>query len=268
LRVSKGMRQLFILCIITLFSGQSFSQKNPKKFTRDFYFESGSFELDSAEQKKAKVFAKILGKFELIKIEMIGYTDSDGSETFNLELAQKRINHLKTFYPETLPDSLFFIVPQGEKDPVFENTDTTKHKNRRVRMKAYYSSKKNKEIKKKTPKVEVKKEDFIVGRTIELPAVQFYGGTAHFLPGATKILDQVIPVFIENSDLSIEIAGHICCGNQMELSIERAFVVYKYFTERGVPPKMLTYKGYNNTQPKFGNIMDFRNRRVELIVLD
>ena len=120
----------------------------------------------------------------------------------------------------------------------------------------------------KPKKIELKTEDFTAGKTIELPAVQFYGGTAQFLPGATKILDQVIPVLKKNPNLNIEIAGHICCGNQMELSIERAYVVYNYFIDRGVPRKMLTYKGYNNTQPKYGNIMDYRNRRVELIVLD
>ena len=102
---------------------------------------------------------------------------------------------------------------------------------------------------------------------IDLPAVQFYGGTAEFLPGATTILNKVIPVLKANPELKIEIAGHICCGNQMELSIDRAFVVYTYFIDRGVPSKMLTYKGYNNTQPKYGNLMDARNRRVELIVL-
>lgn len=264
------MRQFVILLVLVLISGQSFGQKKPKKFTRDFYFESGSFELDSAEQKKAKVFAKILNKFELTKIELIGYTDSDGSEASNLELAKKRINHLKSYYPEILPDSLFLIVPQGEKDPVYDNSDASKYKNRRVRIKAYYKGKKVTVAKKKSKpkKIELKTEDFTAGKTIELPAVQFYGGTAQFLPGATKILDQVIPVLKKNPNLNIEIAGHICCGNQMELSIERAYVVYYYFIDRGVPRKMLTYKGYNNTQPKYGNIMDYRNRRVELIVLD
>ncbi len=262
------MRNVFILFFVLLFSGVLVSQK---KFTRDFYFESGSFVLDSAEQKKALVFAKILNKFDLVKIEMIGYTDSDGSESFNLELSKKRINHLRSYFPEMLPDSLFFLHPQGEENPVFQNIDSTKHKNRRVRMRAFYSGKKKNNIKKKQkkekPKVKLKSEDLIAGKAIELPAVQFYGGTAQFLPGATKILDEVIPILIKNKELKIEIAGHICCGNQMELSIERAFVVYTYFIEREVPRHMLTYKGYNNTQPKYGNIMDYRNRRVELIVL-
>jgi len=243
------------------------AQSAPKKFTRDFYFASGSAELDSIETKKALVLVKILSKFELTKIEIIGYTDSDGSAQSNLSLSEKRIKTVQKYYWEFVPDSLLILLPKGEEDPVFENLESTKHKNRRVRVKAYYSKKKSKPIRKKKESPEVNIEELVEGNVIDLPAVQFYGGTAEFLPGATTILNKVIPVLKANPELKIEIAGHICCGNQMELSIDRAFVVYTYFIDRGVPSKMLTYKGYNNTQPKYGNLMDARNRRVELIVL-
>jgi outer membrane protein OmpA-like peptidoglycan-associated protein len=81
-----------------------------------------------------------------------------------------------------------------------------------------------------------------------LPSVQFYGGTANFLPGSEEILDEVISILRENLSLKIEIGGHICCGNDMVLSTERAFVVYEYLVNYGVNRKMLIYKGYNNTQ--------------------
>jgi len=235
--------------------------------------------LDSLEIIKAKKYIKLLDKFNLIEIEIFGFTDSDGKSNSNIKLSQKRINTVSKLLEERGYNTKRKAEAKGEENPIYNNETVEKYKNRRVEVVAYYSSKKktkktkkvlakNKPIlnsNKKKPRVKV--EDFKKGKIISLPSVQFYGGTANFLPGSEEILDEVISILRENLSLKIEIGGHICCGNDMVLSTERAFVVYEYLVNYGVNRKMLIYKGYNNTQPKYGNIMNSGNRRVELKVL-
>lgn len=267
---------MFLLALIS-FSSFSYGQKKQRKFTRQFYFEYGNHNLDSMELLKANKFNKVLSKFELIKIEVIGHTDSDGSNSFNKKLSQKRINTLVEILSNSSRDSLFIPVPKGEEEPIAANTDSTKHQNRRVTVIAYYSRKKGSSKKKAKPKakpevapsnqVRIKKEDLVTGKVLSMPWVRFHGGTDAFLPGAEEILRNIIPVLIANPEVKIEVAGHICCGNDMELSIKRAKKVYDFLVINGVSEKNLTYKGYNNTEPMFRDIMDIRNRRVELRVL-
>lgn len=274
------MKIQFTLLLAFLFL-VSFSYSQKRTFKKSFYFASASYELDSTEMAKAKKYFKLLDKFNLTKIEIFGFTDSDGNEKSNLKLSQNRINTLANMLKERGYETEQKIEAKGESNPVYSNDNEEKYKNRRVEVVAYYSGKKGSEKKTKSKKKVVEKtnlvaaqkeiklrvEDFKKGETIELPSVQFVGGTAEFLPGAEDILDKVIPILRKNPTLQVEIAGHICCGNDMRLSTERAYVVYQYLIKYGVEEKMLIFKGYNNTQPKYGNIMDVRNRRVELKVL-
>ena len=282
------MKQIISLLFVLWFGVASLTaQKKQKSFTKEFYFASAKFELDSIEKVKAKKFKKLISKFNLSKVSIIGYTDNDGSDSYNLNLSKQRISTLQTFLSDSTTDSLFITNPKGEKDPDYENEGENKFKNRRVKVIAYYSSKKGKKSKqtkkkkshpivKPKPKpnivaaekeIRIEKKDLKKGNVINLPSVNFHGGTAEFLPGAEEILGKVAPLLIANPDVKVEIAGHICCGNDMKLSKERARRVYLFLIRNGVKSDNLTYKGYNNTQPKFGNIMDIRNRRVELRVL-
>lgn len=225
---------------------------------------------------KAKKYFKLIGKFNLTKIEIYGFADSDGNRKSNLELSQKRIKTLANLLRKQGYETEQKIEARGEENPLYNNDTEERFKNRRVEVVAYYSSKKSrkkKAVKTKPVLVVAKKEtnikveDFKKGKIISLPSVQFVGGTANFILNAEDILDDVVPILKANPSLKIEIAGHICCGNDMRLSVERAFVVYEYLIKNGVNKNRLIYKGYNNTQPSYGNIMDVRNRRVELKVL-
>ena len=274
------MKRSLILLILTLFlSSFSFSQK--KTFKREFYFEVNSSKLDSSELKKFTKYLKVLNKFNLKKIELIGCTDSDGSVKSNLILSNKRIETIQNLFLQKNYNTQINLKGLGEDNPKYENSKTEKYKNRRVEVIAFYKNRKGKkkgkskkkEKNKKTIEIvknqvlEIKEADLVAGNTINLSSVRFYGGTDEFLPGATETLDEVVKILLKNKTVKIEIAGHICCGNNMNLSINRAFKVYRFLKSNGISPKVLTYKGYNNTQPKYGNLMDIRNRRVELKVL-
>jgi outer membrane protein OmpA-like peptidoglycan-associated protein len=268
---------LFFLFLFSL----SFSQKKEKSFKKEFYFATASYDLDSIEMAKAKIYFKLVDKLNLTKIEIYGFTDSDGNKKNNLKLSQNRINTIVNLLKERGCKTEQKVEARGEENPVYKNNTGEKFKNRRVEVVAYYSSKKDIEKKKVTKKVvkekqrlvaakketSIKIEDFKKGKIVALRSVQFYGGTAKFLPGSEEVLDEIVPVLIANPTLKIEIGGHICCGNDRRLSKGRAYSVYKYLIKNGVDEEMLIFKGYNNTQPKYGNIMDIRNRRVELKVL-
>ena len=137
-----SMRKLLLLSILIYFSVLSFGQGTKKKFTRDFYFEYASFELDSLELIKANKFVSLLDRFNFVKIEVIGHTDSDGSSKANMALSKKRIETVTQILGSIDRDSLFKVTAKGENDPLVPNTDSTKHKNRIVTVIAYYSGKK------------------------------------------------------------------------------------------------------------------------------
>jgi outer membrane protein OmpA-like peptidoglycan-associated protein len=274
-----SMKKSLLVVLIISFTSVSFTQKKMRSFTRDFYFEYGKYELDSLESVKGKQFNVLLAKFDLIKVELIGHTDSDGSNDFNMELSRKRIITINQILSNSVEDSLFKITPKGEEEPIAPNIDSTKHQNRRVTVIAYYSGKKTKKNHKikSTPSQKsevlfsnhlgINKKELVSGKTIDLPSVQFEGGTSVFLPGAEEILGKVVELLEQNPTVRLEVSGHICCGNQMELSVERAKKVYTFLAINGIDTKRLAYVGYNNTQPKYGNLMDIRNRRVELKIL-
>ena len=272
-------KQITLYIAFFLLVSFSYSQKSKKTFKKDFYFASASYELDSTEMAKAKKYFKLIDKFNLVKIEIYGFADSDGNPKSNLELSQNRVNTLVKLLKEKGYEVEQKLEAKGEENPLYKNDSEEKFKNRRVEVVSYYSSKKGKKksskkkVKEKPVLVAAKKEsnikieDFKKGNTINLPSVQFYGGTANFLPGAKQTLNKVVPMLKSNTTLNIEIAGHICCGNDMRLSVLRAKVVYDYLIQNGVDKNSLIYKGYNNKQPSYGDIMDVRNRRVEMRVL-
>ncbi|MEN9002404.1 MAG: OmpA family protein, partial [Flavobacteriales bacterium] len=247
------MKKSFTLLLAFIFLAQcSFGQKKKKSFKKEFYFASASYELDSSESAKSSKYLKLLDRFNLTSIEIYGFADSDGNEKANLKLSQDRINTLATLLKARGYEAEQKVEAKGEENPVYDNNTEEKYRNRRVEVIAYYSSKKGskttrnvkKVVKEKPVLVAAKKqeklsvEDFKKGKTINLPSVQFYGGTANFLPGAEKTLDRVVPILQSHPESKVEVAGHICCGNEMELSVLRAKVVYEYLIEKGVDEKM------------------------------
>ena len=75
----------------------------------------------------------------------------------------------------------------------------------------------------------------------------------------------------ENLTLEIEIGGHVCCFNDMPLSVLRAQTVFKYLKKKGIDESRMTYKGYSRNKPVIEDDRheaDARvNRRVEITVL-
>jgi outer membrane protein OmpA-like peptidoglycan-associated protein len=109
------------------------------------------------------------------------------------------------------------------------------------------------------------------GSIIRLDGLEFVGNQA--LPNyySMPVLYKVLEVMLINPDVKIQINGHVCCGDDMPLSIARAKAVYDYLSQNGVDTSRISYKGFSNTKPLVKEIdaqTQQRNRRVEIEVLN
>lgn len=98
------------------------------------YFNSDSYTL-TAEHKEQLRFKANWMKHDVQKVIIEGYTDSDGSEEYNIELSKKRANAVADYFK--LFDFKEGLISQvsgyGEANPIAKNTtEEGKAKNRRV----------------------------------------------------------------------------------------------------------------------------------------
>lgn len=78
----------------------------------------------------------ILKKYNKTLVDVYGYTDSTGSEQYNLDLSQRRAVSVATVLASQGVDSgRFYITGKGEEDPIASNaTETGRAQNRRVEI--------------------------------------------------------------------------------------------------------------------------------------
>lgn len=110
-------------------------------------FDVGKADLKSQIKDNLKKVAETLKEYKDTEILITGYTDSDGSENFNLKLSERRASAVLN-YLSSLGVSLNRLRMQGfgETQPIADNTSVEgKQKNRRVEIGIYA----NEELKKK-----------------------------------------------------------------------------------------------------------------------
>lgn len=113
------------------------------------------------------------------------------------------------------------------------------------------------------------------GEIVVLKNVFFETDRFELLPGSKIELDKLIQLLKINQEMKIEVSGHT--DNQgtdehnMDLSSNRARVVYEYLLAGGIPPTRLSFKGYGEKQPLADNTTEDgrkQNRRTEFKVLN
>lgn len=115
-----------------------------------------------------------------------------------------------------------------------------------------------------------------IGKSIKINNIEFISGTYNLMPGAENILRRVKDFLILNSEIRIEIQGHVNNdGNEskttMKLSKKRADVIRKYFINSGINKHRMIAKGYGNKVPIYANPKNSTeqqaNRRVEIRII-
>ena len=113
---------------------RSMLQKDGKFSTTGILFDSGSSIIKPESYGVLKAIAAAL-KDEAGNIHVVGHTDADGEEAFNLKLSQQRADAVKNILVNDfgLAGSSITTSGKGEKEPVADNSNSAgKAQNRRV----------------------------------------------------------------------------------------------------------------------------------------
>jgi len=109
---------------------------NEGKFsTTGILFESGSSTIKPQSLGIIKAIAQLLTAEPSVQVKVVGHTDSDGDDAFNMQLSLDRANAVKNVLVSTyaVDAQRLSTEGKGEQEPVGDNTSTSgKANNRRV----------------------------------------------------------------------------------------------------------------------------------------
>ncbi|TSJ46776.1 OmpA family protein [Fluviicola chungangensis] len=187
-------------------------------------------------------------------VKLVGYTDSTGSLKRNMELAADRMqsvefllksasmNHVKIETVNANETSGYRIAPD--------------ELNRRVDVLVYI----------KAP-VAGSAIRFELNKPVNLN-INFVGGKADFLTSSFPNLEKLKTIMLEDTTLLVKLHGHVCCDNDMPLSVKRAEAVMEYLISNGVNKNRMRAEGFSNSMelvPDDSEVHMSMNRRVEAI---
>jgi OmpA family len=120
----------FLILFIT-FSSSLFSQNIIKQ---SIYFDSDKSNIRTSELQTLQTVIDSFSKVKDYAFQLSGNTDADGSDTYNINLSDKRVGAIKAFLlSKGIDESKIQAVAQGENKPIADNqTEKGKQSNRRV----------------------------------------------------------------------------------------------------------------------------------------
>lgn len=244
------------------------------------YFEFDKFDISKEQQDFIVPFVQNIDSTQVEKIEIFGYTDDRGKDSYNMILSQKRADAVKNLLMQNGVMNKIMVTIEG-KGRVIINDDLDEHlpearsKNRRVDVVVFMKPVPNEVLEIPGVYLDLQKSH-VVGDRIYLEKITFDKGSSKLSLAAKKELDRVAKLMLKYKNLHFEIQGHVCCTptfhkeaidmetKKRELSVNRAYNVRKYLLTKRIDPKRLTAKGMGNTQP-LGKSPHL-DRRVELVV--
>jgi len=297
------MLRKIITVFILLITATTFAQEQ-----LNLYFDSNKFELTKKETNKLNQWVLANNNNKIVAIH--GFTDEDGTMGFNDTLAQKRVN----FIFEMVKDQIkiredFKTISFGEKF----NQSVNKAENRKVTI--YYILEKdipreNEILGLKTvetipteelPRPDIDYPEKLVfenpngtksefkldrvfmnkvnkakaGEKLKIENLNFIINTFAVVPESRGKMYELLLVLQNNSQLKIEIQGHLCCmpNDRLDLSTQRAKAIYNFLVSNQIYPARLSYKGFGSTQPIYpipekNEAERAANRRVEILIVE
>ena len=99
-------------------------------------FESGNSNINKTSKSILNSIVDVLKKNPNYKLDIKGYTDTDGDENMNLRLSDSRAKIVKKYLTKRgISDKRLFTKGYGEQNPIADNnTEEGKAKNRRVEL--------------------------------------------------------------------------------------------------------------------------------------
>ncbi len=281
-----------IICLFTLSSSINGQNKSNKL---SVYFPTNGYELDAASINTLELNIPILN---VDSIYVYAFCDNRGSEEFNFVLSEKRKDAVLTWLRnQPMVNGLPFMINSqgfGELKPINTNRTELDWKfNRRVdviwTLKPTASNKevvpiKPKENQKDSIRLNLKEQiekSKKSGVSLVLPNINFIGGRDEFREESYESLRELLTIMKEQTDLKIEIQGHVCCTDGRDgpniltgkgnLSEDRAKAVFDYLVRNSIAEKRMRYKGYAGmkklVEPELSEADQQKNRRVEIQIL-
>ncbi len=258
---------IFILFIAVLGDASLAAQNSSDSLiSLEVNFDLDSFTLSQNEKDKVDSLL-VLVPFTVVKtVEIYGHTDSLASVEYNRSLSKRRVQSILAYLVYQGLDPLKVDADYyGEERPKYSNAPEDRFKNRRCEL--FFRIDPS-----RLPPPEQKLTDlpFNKGDKVRIPNLNFVGNQPIPMPQSFESLGDLLKVMQQYPDLRIELHGHVCCGNDRELSVERAKMVYSFLIGNGIDAARMSYEGFSNTQPLFPERSEKEkalNRRVEVYVV-
>lgn len=288
-------KYLFFLLFIC---GIAFSQE---QFA--VYFDSNKFNLKPAEQQRLDQWIKDHPKVKILSIN--GYTDEDGSIGLNDTLSLKRVQTIFNQVKDKIAIRDDFKTRSFGK---LHQHDADKAKNRKATIYFLLEKDLDKEdeilgIKKEIVKINKPKYKFPNQLELQIPGgkteklvldtvfmsklaeakagdylviknLNFVLNTFAVVKESVPRLYELLFVMQQNSDLIIEVHGHICCNPKdfRDLSTQRAKAIKQFLVGKGIDASRVSFKGFGSSVPKYplpekNEFEASENRRVEIFVV-
>ena len=240
------------LAVLLLFSPVVFSQDSSDSLCIYFGFNSDFISLkDQPRFQEIRRFANI----EIRKVILKAYTDTVGDEQSNLKLAELRLNAVEKLLSKDIEVVERRII--GEDHSSLGDSD-------KRRVDVLTVKEQEKEVVEEKPMLLPEIE---LGVPIALNIV-FQGGTYIILEESYPQIDELLLIMKADTSLLLQLSGHVCCMNDMELSVQRARAVKSVLMNNGIAEERMSTEGFGNTKPIFPDDTEahrHRNRRVEAV---
>ncbi len=128
------MKKILILIVLGIALTFQFSAAQTSKEV--IYFDYAKFVLKAPEEQKLNNWFNQLNKDKLASITLIGHTDTDGSNSYNIELSDQRVMTISTYLvSKGISKDKIHIESYGEDKPIASNdNEDGKQQNRSVEI--------------------------------------------------------------------------------------------------------------------------------------
>lgn len=267
------------ILLFTIFSFISISYFSQEKIYR-FYFETNATELKYEQKKRFDQFLDTINSLTHKIIDVQTFCDNRGSDEFNGGLAVERL----TFITSQLSKKGFTNLSSQSNGETLSGESNMPEDLRKWRKVVI--------LLENLIEIENSSIDNLENSAVEEPLISTFDELTisdlkennfeaiilkiEFFPGTNALLneysyyelDRLFLFMKRNENVTAFIRGHVCCGSDLYLSMERAYVVYNSLIQGGISPKRLSFKGFNNTIPLVEETSEEnmqKNRRVDVI---
>ncbi|AWA29355.1 OmpA family protein [Flavobacterium magnum] len=249
-----------------------------EEVVQSIYFQTSKYSLDEKQAREVVEFIKKTDSTRIESIQIFGYTDDLGKESYNRKLSTNRANTIRDKLIQQGIKNKIIVTIEGKgriliDDDVVDNLPEVRSKNRRVDVVLNL---------KPLPAIEIPgfftsiQKKHVIGDHIYLENLLFERGSSKLTFKSKTDLDKLARLLAKYKNLEFEIQGHVCCTppyqkeaidrdtKKRQLSQNRAESVYKYLIFKKIAKTRMTFKGYGNTVP-LGKGQEY-DRRVELVI--